>query len=369
MNNIKEKVLNFWNENNSNRLRFYTLRQADFYDELLNEIDKLNLPEDWDFKRKLWHLFNGDRSECLECHSETSWRENYWDYTVYCSQECVQISELHKERLISSILAYWNNDEDGTKKKNHRAATLLGFGKSMGLNIKQVSLEEIQDTVSKRVSEDFLSKAKTFLNNNGIERIDELTEEEIRHQWGLYFGEIIQNRSPEEKEKTNQQRKETNLEIYGSEGTLGNEEIAAKYRQTNLERYGVEYPLQNEEIYMHAYNSRCKKKEFVMPSGKIVEVQGYEPWALKELLDNGIDEDDILTQGLRILWSDTNNIEHAFYPDILIKSENKIVEVKSTYTWEKDLDINMMKLNSTKDQGYLCEFWVYDGKRNKKIYA
>jgi len=50
------------------------------------------------------------------------------------------------------------------------------------------------------------------------------------------------------------------------------------------------------------------------------------------------------------------------YVDIFIKSENKCIEVKSTWTAEKKKDNIFLKQNAAKDLGYKYEIWVYDGK-------
>lgn len=37
---------------------------------------------------------------------------------------------------------------------------------------------------------------------------------------------------------------------------------------------------------------------------------------------------------------------HRYYPDIYIKSENKVIEVKSTYTFNKEKEKNLLKRES-----------------------
>jgi len=80
-------------------------------------------------------------------------------------------------------------------------------------------------------------------------------------------------------------------------------------------------------------NSSSQFKDFVMPSGKMVKLQGYEPKVLTELLKT-YPEEDILTQNeiIRylgpILYIGIDGKEHSYRPDFYIKSENKIVEVK-----------------------------------------
>jgi len=49
-----------------------------------------------------------------------------------------------------------------------------------------------------------------------------------------------------------------------------------------------------------------------------------------------------------------------YYPDIYIISENKIIEVKSKYTYESDLDNNIAKMNATVLNGMSFEFMILD---------
>jgi len=61
---------------------------------------------------------------------------------------------------------------------------------------------------------------------------------------------------------------------------------------------------------------------------RILGCQGYEPFALHMLLDNGIDEDDIYT-GIDVpsIKYHHKNKNCVYYPDIYIKSTNTIIEV------------------------------------------
>jgi hypothetical protein len=56
--------------------------------------------------------------------------------------------------------------------------------------------------------------------------------------------------------------------------------------------------------------------------------------------------------------------KHRHYVDIFIKSLNKCIEVKSTWTSEKKNDNIFLKQKSAKEMGYAYEIWVYDGKKN-----
>jgi hypothetical protein len=120
-----------------------------------------------------------------------------------------------------------------------------------------------------------------------------------------------------------------------------------------------------EKHFKTCYN----KKDYVLPSGKIIQTQGYEKYALDELIINEkIDESDIITgcKNVPEIWyCDESGKKHRHYVDIFIPSQNKCIEVKSTWTAEKKKDCIFLKQNAAKELGYNYEIWVYDSKKNK----
>jgi len=90
---------------------------------------------------------------------------------------------------------------------------------------------------------------------------------------------------------------------------------------------------------------------------------------LDELLQKeNILEEDILVKRSEVpqVWyTDINGKEHRYFVDCLIKSQNKCIEVKSTWTAEKKKEIIFLKQQALKDAGYECEIWVYNGKGEK----
>ena len=65
--------------------------------------------------------------------------------------------------------------------------------------------------------------------------------------------------------------------------------------------------MQNEEIMQKISKNAYKLKEFEFPSGNKIKIQGYEPFAIKELLEN-YNENDILTGTSNVpeIWYDIN---------------------------------------------------------------
>jgi hypothetical protein len=165
-----------------------------------------------------------------------------------------------------------------------------------------------------------------------------------------------------------QKMKKTNLIKYGTECSLNNIEVRNKCINNNLLKYGVEYPNQNLEIAEKHSKTSYNKKEYTFPSGKIITVQGFEKFALDFLLNNeNINENDICSgcKNVPTIWyNDETGKKHRHYVDIFIPSQNKCIEVKSTWTAEKKKDCIFLKQNAAKELGYNYEIWVYDRKGN-----
>lgn len=109
-------------------------------------------------------------------------------------------------------------------------------------------------------------------------------------------------------------------------------------------------------------------KRYIMPSGKLVNYQGYENIALDELLKQ-YNEDEIISirQSVPSIQYTQNNKKHYYYYlDIFIPKDNLIIEVKSIYTYKLHLIKNILKALSVRKNGYNFEFWIYD-KNKKKI--
>lgn len=178
---------------------------------------------------------------------------------------------------------------------------------------------------------------------------------------------------PTQNEEVKNKIKNVNNEKYGVDYPAQNNYVKLKTKKTNLQKYGVEYPIQNPEIMEKQVKLSYNKKFYLFPSGRIEMVQGYEPFALDDLiLNEKINELDIIV-GVKnvpeIWYIDENNIEHRYYVDIYIPSQNKCIEVKSLYTYIKDEYINLLKKDAVLKLGYDFEFWIYDNKGNRVNYV
>lgn len=147
------------------------------------------------------------------------------------------------------------------------------------------------------------------------------------------------------------------------------EEYKIKWRNKHYEKYGVYNPLQRPEIHLKVLESSFKLKSYFLPSGKEVSIQGYEYIALDILFKNNYLENDIIVEAenMPILFYKDGTITRRYYPDIILKSENKIIEVKSEYTILDSIRLNKLKQKCAIDYGYSFEFWLLDKNYNKII--
>lgn len=154
-----------------------------------------------------------------------------------------------------------------------------------------------------------------------------------------------------------------NLAKYGIKWAMITPAANAKRIATNMEKFGVANPSQNAEIAEKILKNTFKKKLYIFPSGRGELVQGYEPIMLDKLLfEENIPENEIFvkrTDMPEIWWEDDNMKKHRYYPDIFIKSQNRIIEVKSNWTARKELrDEIKRKLIATANLGYNVELII-----------
>jgi len=148
-------------------------------------------------------------------------------------------------------------------------------------------------------------------------------------------------------------------------------DVQDKWKATCLEKYGG-HPNQNKEVQIKSEATSYHYKDYMMPTGNIVKYQGYENLALDELVQL-YEEEDICIGRSNIPTIDyyIDEKKHVYFPDFYIKSENKIIEVKSEWTITLERANIEEKAQATVKAGYSYEIWVYNDKKvkvEKKVY-
>jgi len=298
------------------------------------------------------YIYQKNLPECHhpECSNPVTEKLKKGQWKMYCSNKC-------------------RGQHNSLKSRNKAKITCM---KNYGVEHPSQS-QSIKD-----------KKKQTCITKYGVEH--HLESLDIRRKITETNLERYGAEMPFANEQVKQKIKETNLEKYGTEHPTQSEEIIEKRKKvwvekygvenpmhlqlfvdkgkmTNLERYGVENPMQCPEIFQKCQSSnrssKYKLKDYAMPSGEIIRVQGYEPQALDILLES-YNEDEIVVKDNETpdIWYMLDGVKHRYYPDIYIPKDNLIIEVKSQYTYEANLKKNLAKQQGCLDLGYNFRFMI-----------
>lgn len=144
--------------------------------------------------------------------------------------------------------------------------------------------------------------------------------------------------------------------------------VKSKIKETFNRKYGG-HPMQSDESFEKNLKSRVKFKKIKLPSGNTIKVQGYEKFGIDFLLEK-YKENDIIF-GVKEINKEIGIIRYKYkskiskyYADFYIKSENKIYEVKSIWTYKSNIEKNILKKRACEEIGIKFEFLIFDHKGN-----
>jgi hypothetical protein len=130
-----------------------------------------------------------------------------------------------------------------------------------------------------------------------------------------------------------------------------------KYEKTCINRYGVRNTSQDPVIFDKIFKNSHLRKQYKFPSGKIINIQGYEGKAIDDLLKE-LNEDDLyFGKDIPTINYLDKFKKHTYYPDMFIKKLNVIVEVKSDYTYLREIDKNHLKFTQVINKDYRILFF------------
>lgn len=372
------------------------------------------LSDDASISQRLWHIKNDHHSkvQCKECINLVKWYHTYGSYAECCSSKChaksLQISAIEQLDITNpsrSVIEFLTTNEDFTgiyKSKENR--TLLqeilnltmflpedsrfetrvhhilnrtySIPKCKTCNVngvlwsnKQTCYSDHCSTKCKNKDPDFIAKiAQTCQEKYGVTSYTaskDFQDKYEQHMMDTYgVPHYLQN---EEKLKATQDLME---ERYGYRSNFSTEDSQRKTRETNIRKRGVPYVSQDPECLKKQKRSAFHKlKEYKFPSGRIEHVQGYEPFALDYLINKEcINEDDIIVDDEktpRIEYLKENGKIGKYFPDIYIPSQNRLIEVKSTWTIRKEKENSiLLKRDAAIVAGYKYDIMVMDAKGN-----
>lgn len=294
---------------------------------------------------RAYHYINGitDANKCIECELPISRIGS-----TFCSKKCMDSSEYLKRKKEKTCLRKFG--VTNVSKSNY---------------FKEI----YKNTMNEKYGVDHYSKTKeykekfknTMIGRFGVET--PMHSEEIKKKMAERslekYGVECHLSLPEIQDKI----KKT-WESRGFKRNSSTEEWLVSYIKTCNHKYGTDHPMQNVDCFEKCIKNSHRFKDYELPSGKIVKIQGYENLALDKLLET-YDEGDLVI-GTREIRTIVGRIDYIFegknkvyHPDIYIISENKVIEVKSKYTIKVDIEKNEAKRKAVLDRGMNFEFMIF----------
>ena len=231
---------------------------------------------------------------------------------------------------------------------------------------KQTCLEKYGVEYSLQAQEVKDKSKEYFIKTYGVENASQVQENKDKKEQKAI--EIYGVKNISQSNIIKNKKVEKSLNKYGTEHVLQSQEIREKSKKSCLNKYGVEYPMQNAEFSEKQSKNSYKLKKFTFPCGNTIIVQGYEQFLLKILVELNHTFNDIIVKRTDVpeIWYEKNDKKHRYYCDVYIKDINTIYEVKSTWTYKKDIEDIPLKRQACIDKGYLFELFVFDSKGVKQ---
>jgi hypothetical protein len=247
---------------------------------------------------------------------------------LYRCNECAKeirsnkMIDLHKDKEKSLLLV-----------NKSKSTNLLKYGVDNPLKNKEIKNKQ-QNTNLERYG------FKTSLLNNKV-------KDKIKNTLIEKYGFDSPLKSEEIKTKF---KKSCNTK-YGFDNPFQNKEIKDKIKNTNLERYGVDNVMKNIEIFDRAHKSSYR---IIKHNNIDINYQGtYELDFINFCIENNI----LFEKGPTIDYT-LDNKERKYHSDFYIPRLNLICEVKSSWTYDKDLIENKTKEQFSKKVGYNFIFLI-----------
>lgn len=283
----------------------------------------------------IYHLKNDIYNEvkCKMCDNFVRYIDINNGYVKYCSNTC-QLND------------YWSNVsiEDIANRTINRKKTCISkygvdnYTKTIEYleKSKKTNLEKYGTEYHLKTEESKIKIKNTLINKYGVDNISKV--------------QYLKDKKREKSLSKNEVEK--NL-------------IREKYRNTILSRYGVDHLSQDSDFLENVLKKSFSYKSYRLPSGKVISLQGYEPQVMDFLLLK-YNEYDIFYKNRDIedkigkIFYQFNGKKSRYFPDLYVLSDNKVIEVKSTYTYNLDLERNLLKRQECINMGISFEFIIYD---------
>lgn len=227
-----------------------------------------------------------------------------------------------------SLVSYNNYTKTIKKYKIYRCKT-CGIKHRKQTFLKKYGFDN--PTKCKKISE----KISESYNKKTIDERKAIVEKQkytTSKKYGVEF--VMQSESIKQKSK------KTCLEKYGVERYSQTEEYLEKVKNTCLEKYGITNTFQlNKTWFGHKQNKQHQETQLNYQSS-------YE----RDFIDRYYKFINITKP--KIIEYKINGNRHHYHPDFYLPEHNLIIEIKSTYTMNLELEKNLVKKEASIKKGY-----------------
>lgn len=255
-----------------------------------------------------------------------------------CSSKCSANSDNTRQKIVATCIERYG-------------VGVPSQAKSIQKKMKATLLKRYQVSNISQIPSVKTKKILTLRSNYGVDNPSQSKEIQDRkiQTWINNYGVDNPNKSEVVKAKT----RKTNMIKYGMESTGGHPErikklkhtywskskrvrrkMVTKRKETMMSRYGVTNMMKDEKFARSVMQNSAYSKQLKIGKYQFLGLQGYEPQALKFLINvQGIDPDRIKT-GDQVEGQFKYNLKgktHDYYPDFKI-GNRLYVEVKGTLT-------------------------------------
>lgn len=136
----------------------------------------------------------------------------------------------------------------------------------------------------------------------------------------------------------------TNNPMFGKKHSDAVKEKMRQLRYAEMALYG-------KDCFTPRLMNAFKYKDYTLHNGDTVKVQGYEPLTLNLLQKDPITIECKKASIPRISYIFEGET-HTYYPDCFLPDSNTIVETKSPWTWNSQLEKNQAKVSASVSNGY-----------------
>jgi arsenate reductase-like glutaredoxin family protein len=234
-------------------------------------------------------------------------------------------------------------------KIKREKTNLEKYGVKYHSMLKDVFKEKVIKTSLERYGENFYMQTDEYkkrVKNTNIKKYGETTpllNSVVRDKIDKTNLGRYGTKHPTQNQIIRKKIEKTNLERYGNCNPAKSDEIKCKTKKTNIEKYGFEWPNQNIDVYNKIKTSMFKTKKYK----NLYYKSSYE-------LDfiNFCEKNKIEISNAPTIKYIVNERDKVYFPDFYIPKYNLIVEVKSAYTYDKELDLNLTKKEWSIRSGY-----------------